>query len=477
MKTRIFRVLVCFVVLCAFLISISPIRAKASTGLASLKLIEFATVTVNPYVVAGAALICLGAMAASDPQPFIDGATIIADTLGDIGSTVYRAVTDAGKTLYYVTAEYLEAVRSAAINSGIIYNQAETFSAGDVVSISNGDSLVVQQSCNLVKFVGCSSYGTWTLYEYVFSNRDENLTYYLNGAETLSQGVKDGFYRIYKYSTNISSASASRYPSIGTYGVDYNSSTINRILWCYENGLLGMTVADGYTCGLIPSVPIDGSSALKWSEEYGNRQLRVIPASGGGDAGGDQSGGFVENVLFPLALGGAISDVIGRTQHDQWSADTPSEVPDAVPETEFEILATPEIDGFQGVEIAPVTNPNPDPGTDPDSGTNPDPGENPEGGSSSGGTSDDSGGYTLDLTDFFPFCIPFDIYEFLSLLAAEPEAPVFEWVIPVPQMDTEFPISIDLSAWDNVAKLFRTLELLAFIVGLAMVTRDKFIRG
>ena len=85
--------------------------------------------------------------------------------------------------------------------------------------------------------------------------------------------------------------------------------------------------------------------------------------------------------------------------------------------------------------------------------------------------------YGLSLTEFFPFCIPFDIYEFLSALAAEPEAPVFEWVIPVPQMDKNFSVRVDLSAWNDVAALFRKLELLAFIIGLAYVSREKFLRG
>ena len=87
------------------------------------------------------------------------------------------------------------------------------------------------------------------------------------------------------------------------------------------------------------------------------------------------------------------------------------------------------------------------------------------------------GSYTLDLTEFFPFCIPFDIYEFLTLLAAEPEAPVFHWEIPVPQLGQTFEIDIDLSEWDSVALLFRRLELLAFILGLAYVTREKYIRS
>lgn len=85
--------------------------------------------------------------------------------------------------------------------------------------------------------------------------------------------------------------------------------------------------------------------------------------------------------------------------------------------------------------------------------------------------------YAIELKDFFPFCIPFDLYEFFTLLVAEPEAPVIHWEIPVPQLGQTFTVDVDLSPWDNVASLFRNLELLAFIVGLAMITREKFLRG
>ena len=86
-------------------------------------------------------------------------------------------------------------------------------------------------------------------------------------------------------------------------------------------------------------------------------------------------------------------------------------------------------------------------------------------------------GLTMSLTEFFPFCIPYDLYEFFTLLRAEPEAPVFKWEIPVPQLGRNFEIEVDLSAWDSVAQLFRNLELMAFIVGLAYVTREKFLRS
>ena len=82
--------------------------------------------------------------------------------------------------------------------------------------------------------------------------------------------------------------------------------------------------------------------------------------------------------------------------------------------------------------------------------------------------------YALDLKDFFPFCIPFDLYKFFSLLCAEPEAPVFTWVVQ-DLSGNSYPISVDLSKWDNFAALFRKLQLFVFIIGLAMSSR-KFIK-
>lgn len=80
------------------------------------------------------------------------------------------------------------------------------------------------------------------------------------------------------------------------------------------------------------------------------------------------------------------------------------------------------------------------------------------------------------LPDVFPFCIPFDIYAFFECLAADPVAPAFTWRFYVPGIcDEEF--TVDLAPFNTVAQIVRTMELLAFIVGLALVTRDKFLRG
>lgn len=87
------------------------------------------------------------------------------------------------------------------------------------------------------------------------------------------------------------------------------------------------------------------------------------------------------------------------------------------------------------------------------------------------------GSYAMELTDFFPFCLPYDLYEFLTILRASPQAPVFTWPINVPAIGLEYEIKIDLSPWNDVAALFRKMELLAFCVGLAYVSREKFLRA
>lgn len=80
------------------------------------------------------------------------------------------------------------------------------------------------------------------------------------------------------------------------------------------------------------------------------------------------------------------------------------------------------------------------------------------------------------LQNVFPFCIPFDIYAFFECLAADPVAPSFTWRFYVPGICDE-EIELDLSDFDSVAQVVRTMELLAFIVGLAIVTRNRFLRG
>lgn len=113
----------------------------------------------------------------------------------------------------------------------------------------------------------------------------------------------------------------------------------------------------------------------------------------------------------------------------------------------------------------------PDPTTDPDSSTDTDP-SNP---GASGDVSGQLPNMVIDLKDFFPFCIPFDIYKFLSILAADPVAPEFD--LKLRGFNQDFVFHVDLSPFDGLAALVRAFELMGFIIGLGMVTRNKFLRG
>lgn len=82
--------------------------------------------------------------------------------------------------------------------------------------------------------------------------------------------------------------------------------------------------------------------------------------------------------------------------------------------------------------------------------------------------------FHLDLRSFFPFCIPFDFYEFIRILCAEPEAPVFHWEVQ-DLAGNVYGVDVDLSPWNSHAQLFRDAQCLLFIIGLLMLTR-KFIK-
>lgn len=112
-----------------------------------------------------------------------------------------------------------------------------------------------------------------------------------------------------------------------------------------------------------------------------------------------------------------------------------------------------------------------DPGTDPDPA--PDPSE-PDTPSSGDGSAPDFNGMMLPgLKDFFPFCIPFDLYNMMQALCAEPEAPKFQFATSF--LGQVYTVDIDLSAWDNVAATIRYMVVAIYIVALAVATR-KFIK-
>lgn len=153
---------------------------------------------------------------------------------------------------------------------------------------------------------------------------------------------------------------------------------------------------------------------------------------------------------------------------------TPAELPELYPELypeyapgSADVPSTPpnpnRVVDSVATEIAP--NPEPNPTPVPDSGDNELNGE-------------DLSGVTFSLSEYFPFCIPFDLIRAFKLLVADAEAP--RWEIPLHAeflgYVLDYTFVIDMSQFEVLAKVFRTCETIGFCIGLVLITRN-IIRG
>lgn len=90
-------------------------------------------------------------------------------------------------------------------------------------------------------------------------------------------------------------------------------------------------------------------------------------------------------------------------------------------------------------------------------------------------TTSEAPAFKFDLTTLFPFCIPFDIYRFVTMFNASPVAPHVQIPFNIPAIGLQYTFDLDFSSFDSVASVLRSVELIAFCVGLAILT-SKVIR-
>lgn len=76
-----------------------------------------------------------------------------------------------------------------------------------------------------------------------------------------------------------------------------------------------------------------------------------------------------------------------------------------------------------------------------------------------------------DLKDIFPFCLPWDIYEVFQKFRANRKAPEIDWTFESELFGFSYTLHVDLEDYNTAAEILRLLELIAFIVGLAVATR------
>lgn len=87
------------------------------------------------------------------------------------------------------------------------------------------------------------------------------------------------------------------------------------------------------------------------------------------------------------------------------------------------------------------------------------------------------GAYAFPLADYFPFCLPFDLYRFCILFVATPKTPeiTLDFSTFLPFFDKENPeqyvYTFDLHSLDRLAEIIRTLELFGIVLGIGLITR------
>lgn len=79
-----------------------------------------------------------------------------------------------------------------------------------------------------------------------------------------------------------------------------------------------------------------------------------------------------------------------------------------------------------------------------------------------------------NLKNRFPFSIPFDIYNLLKGLSVERETPYIDYDLEFPRINYVYHLHVDLHQFDDLADLFRTLQIIAFIIGLCYFSYDHF---
>lgn len=102
---------------------------------------------------------------------------------------------------------------------------------------------------------------------------------------------------------------------------------------------------------------------------------------------------------------------------------------------------------------------------------NPSPKPSPSAPPEEGGNTDKNK-WVVDLSKFFPFCIPFDLIHLLNVLDAKPVAPRWELPLKAPAFGIDYTFVIDMSEFEDLAEIFRYGETLLYVLGLILLTRN-----
>lgn len=77
---------------------------------------------------------------------------------------------------------------------------------------------------------------------------------------------------------------------------------------------------------------------------------------------------------------------------------------------------------------------------------------------------------TRDWRLVFPFCIPFDMIDLYRVFVAEPQAPHWEIPLKSETFNIDYTFVIDFEQFEVLAEIFRTFQIILFILDLCMIT-------
>ena len=468
LNSRLLRCIVCFCLVCCILVNCSPIRAQA----------------VSPmWVWVEASLVLASIMAGLGLSPLDEGASVIADTLTacqDFITLNYDFVTDEEKIAvwatgtddlpYMVDESVIEAVRSWLFESKTVTYLTDRTSWLSEVSFN-----VLGESYKCTAMYGDQKFCGPVSYRYSYVPSDGIARYfvcvgvlsnygncYTNGSGNYAGSVYGNVAFISCYSIGWAHDEFdawTKYPlgvtDLGTfcYGESIGlSEDLERVI----TGTI-CSSTEGLTVGYISSPDDDLPNG------YSTWAAGAISVPGLADSED-------ERVVYPLGFGSSVGDTWGLSQEDVWAGagtytdtntgtDTETNTETDTTSKTLSQLITEVKNGTLSITeaLAEVV-----------AAVKAVPAEVAEATKAEVTTELDS--LSLDLKDFFPFCIPFDLYAFFGCLNAAPEAPVFELALPTPFGSYSF--TVDLSPYDSVAEICRKLQLLLFCIGLAFETRN-----
>ena len=375
---RIGRIMICLLLVCALVVNISPIKAEASvTGTV---IASAAAVSVPVAVWAAAALIAIGVTVdwATDPNynsydALVDNVSTFLTNTGtyvkDGMIDMYRVVDETGKAVFYAAGDAMEAVRGWLFSNSVIYANPNyglpvsgfTLPAGTAFNspgVNSSTSYVASADCQLVLYYNVGdlkSNGRLPIQYFINFLSPHEFT--VNGeSASFNTGLScySKFYTAsFSYLPDSSELSAylsnlSGYHNITGFYTGTSTTDTLFVMGLSAIDNTSMYLADGLTLGQVSTVPIDGTGAREWSEEYTNNGLYIVGTGGSGNNNPNNGKWF-----WPLAFGLTAAELYAMSQADQWAAETPAEFDQYETKEEFAVSPGTEVEFGQSIVLSP----------------------------------------------------------------------------------------------------------------------------